>query len=246
MATQAKRARVPADRWFFGGMALLIIALVLGGFAPSFFLRGVVEPRFPLSPMSVAALIHGLTATAWLALFATQVSLVNLKRLDVHRRLAGVGVVLTAAVFLTGVATVLTAVRNAGANERLAASLLTALLEFVLFLVLVLLALRVRRDAQTHKRLMLFAAIGGAAPSAIPRLGLDPPFFSGLIAAYVAAVPLILALMIWDYARFRKLHKGTVIGAGVVVAFWGTAVALLETSWWLAFGGWTARALAAS
>jgi hypothetical protein len=150
-----------------------------------------------------------------------------LKRLDVHRRLAGVGLVLTAAVFLTGVATVLTAVRSAGGNERLAASLLTALFEFALFLVLVLLALRTRKNAQTHKRLMLFAAIGGALPSAIPRLGLEPPFFSGLIAVYITAVPLIL------------------IGAGVIMAFWGAAVAVEKTSWWLAFGGWTAHALAA-
>jgi hypothetical protein len=227
-------------------MALLIVALTLSGFAPSFFLRGVVEPRVPLRPMSIAALLHGLAATAWLALFAAQVSLVSLKRLDVHRRLASVGVVLTAAVFLTGVATVLTAVRNAGANERLAASFLTALLEFALFLFLVLLALRARRDAQTHKRLMLFAAIGGALPSAIPRLGFEPPFFSGLLAAYMTAVPLILAVMIWDYVRFRKLHKGTVIGAGIAVAFWGAAIALENTSWWSAFGGWTTRALAAA
>jgi hypothetical protein len=227
-------------------MALLIVALTLGGFAPSFFLRGLVEPRFPLRPMSIAALLHGLAATAWLALFAAQVSLVSLRRLHVHRRLAGVGLVLTGAVFLTGVATVLTAVRNAGANERLAAGLLSALLEFALFLVLVLLALRARRDAQTHKRLMLFAAIGGALPSALPRLGLEPPFFSGPIAAYTTAVPLILAVMIWDYVRFRSLQKGTVVGVGVVVAFWGAAVALVKTSWWLSFGGWTARALAAA
>jgi hypothetical protein len=225
-------------------MALLIIALTLGGFAPSFFLRGVVEPRVPLRPMSIAALLHGLAATAWLALFAAQVSLVSLKRLDVHRRLGGVGLVLTAAVFLTGVATVLTAVRNAGANERLAASLLTALPEFALFLVLALLALRERRDAQTHKRLMLLAAIGGSLPSAVPRLGLEPPFFSGLIAAYMSVVPLILAVVIWDFARLRKLHKGTLMGVGVIMAFWGAAIAVEKTSWWVAFGGWTARALA--
>jgi hypothetical protein len=226
-------------------MALLIVVLTFGGFAPSFFLRGLIEPRVPLRPMSLAALLHGLAATAWLALFAAQVSLVSLRRLDVHRRLAGVGLVLTAAVFLTGVATVLTAVRAAGANERLSASLLTALFEFALFLVLVLLALRTRKDAQTHKRLMLFAAIGGALPSAIPRLGLEPPFFSGLIAVYMAAAPLILAVVIWDYARIGKLQKGTLVGIGVIAAFWGAAVAIAQTSWWLAFGGWTARALAA-
>jgi hypothetical protein len=153
---------------------------------------------------------------------------------------------LTAAVFLTGVATVLTAVRAAGANERLAASLLTALLGFALFLVLALLALLARRDAQTHKRLMLFAAIGGALPSALPRLGLEPPVFSGLIAAYLTVAPLILAVVIWDFARFRKLQKGTLIGVGVIVAFWGAAIAVAETSWWLALGGWAARVLSAA
>jgi hypothetical protein len=226
-------------------MALLIVALTLGGFAPSFFLRGIVEPRFPLRPISVAAVLHGLAATAWLTLFAAQVSLVSLKKLHVHRRLAGLGLLLTAAVFMTGVATVLTAVRSAP-NERTAASLLTALLEFGLFLVLVLLALQARKDAQTHKRLMLFAAIGGALPSALPRFGFELPFVSGLIAAYVTAIPFILAIMIWDCMRLRKLHKGTLIGTGVIAAFWGAAIALLETDWWPAIGGWTARALAAA
>jgi hypothetical protein len=246
MATVSKVVRLPADRWFFGGMALLIIALTLAAFAPSFFLRGIVEPRAPLRPMSIAAILHGLAATAWLALFAAQISLVSLERLHIHRRLGGVGLALTAAVFLTGVATVLTAVRAAGANERLAASLLTALLEFALFLVLALLALLARRDAQTHKRLMLFAAIGGALPSAIPRLGFEPPFLSGLIAAYTSVAPFVLAVGIWDYARYRRLQKGMLIGVGVIVAFWGAAIAVAETSWWLALGGWTARVLSAA
>jgi hypothetical protein len=245
MATSAKVLRIHPDRWFFGGMALLIIALTLGGFAPTFFLRGLVEPRFPLRPVTMAAVLHGVAATAWLALFAAQVSLVSLRRLDIHRRLAGLGLVLTVAVFLTGIATVLTAIRNAGANERLAAGLLTALFEFALFLVLVLLALWARRDAQTHKRLMLFAAIGGALPSAIPRFGFEPPFFSGLIAVYTTIIPFILAIVVWDYVRFRKLQKGTLLGFGTVVAFYGAVVAVENTGWWLAFGSWTARSLAA-
>jgi hypothetical protein len=93
---------------------------------------------------------------------------------------------------------------------------------------------------------MLFAAIGGALPSALPRLGLEAPFVSGLIVAYLAVAPLILAVVIWDYARFRKLQKGTLIGVGLIVSFWGAGVAVIGTSWWLAFGGWTARALAAA
>ncbi len=226
-------------------MAVVIVALTLGGFAPSFFLRGIVEPRFPLRSMSMAAMLHGLAATAWLALFTAQVSLVSLKKLHVHRRLAGLGLLLTAAVFLTGVATVLTAVRSAP-DERIAASLLTALLEFGLFLVLALLAHLARKDAQTHKRLMLFAAIGGALPVGNPSLQFELPFFSGLIAAYMTAVPLILAVVIWDYSRFRKLHRGTLIGFGTIAAFWGAAVGLLETDWWRAVGGWTLRALPAA
>ena len=252
MATSAKKMRIPADRWFFGGMALVIIAVTLSGFAPSFFLRGIVEPRVPLRPMSIAALSHGLAATTWLALFAAQVSLVSMKRLDVHRSLASLGLVLTTAVVLTGIATVLTAVQVAGSNGRLAASLMLALFEFALFLVLVLLSLRARKDAQTHKRLMLFAAIGGALPSAISRFGLHIPFgeliasYSGLIVAYLTAVPLILAVMLWDYARFRKLHNGTLLGAGVTMAFWAVAIVLEKTSWWAALGAWTGRTLAAA
>jgi uncharacterized YccA/Bax inhibitor family protein len=157
---------------------------------------------------------------------------------------------LTAAVVVTGVATVLTAVRNAGANERLAAGLMLALFEFALFLSLVLLSLRARKDAHSHKRLMLLAAIGGALPSAIARFGLDLPFaeviasYSELIVAYLTAVPFILAIIVWDHVRFGKLHRGTLIGGGVTLAFWVLAIALGKTEWWVKVGAWTARALA--
>ena len=56
-----------SDRWFFSGMGTLLAAMIFAGFVPTFFARDAGLP-----PLSAAQRLHGLTGTAWLALFVVQ------------------------------------------------------------------------------------------------------------------------------------------------------------------------------
>src|SRR5579862_9573982 len=64
-------------------LVVLLIAIVLVGFAKNFYLRAWLGTR----PLIVTAWVHGIVMTAWLALFAGQVSLIGRNRADLHRRL---------------------------------------------------------------------------------------------------------------------------------------------------------------
>ena len=66
--------RASAERRFFTGMALAILATVIVGFSRSFFLRPLF-PDWP-SPSETIFYKHGGVFTAWIVLLAAQASLV--------------------------------------------------------------------------------------------------------------------------------------------------------------------------
>jgi hypothetical protein len=77
--------RQSAERRFYSRMALFLVALVFLGFAPSFYLRGVV-PEFPRPNPSLppSVLMHGLLFSLWMLVFIAQVRLVSAGRRDLH------------------------------------------------------------------------------------------------------------------------------------------------------------------
>ncbi len=64
------------DRKFFGRMAIAIAVLVFIGFAPSFYLRGLIPFPRPNPTMTPLVWAHGLVFTGWVALFYAQARLV--------------------------------------------------------------------------------------------------------------------------------------------------------------------------
>src|SRR5258706_441214 len=92
--------RVRASRWFFPTASFVLLAAVIIGFAPTFYLR----PPFAMRPLPVYLYVHGTVLTTWFALVVVQTWLVAVRRTDLHRRL---GVV---AVFNAGLVVLLSAV----------------------------------------------------------------------------------------------------------------------------------------
>src|SRR4051812_7690240 len=70
--------RKSAERKFYSYMALFLVAVVFIGFAPSFYLRGVVPayPR-PNPTLPPGVMFHGLMFTLWMALLVVQTQLVS-------------------------------------------------------------------------------------------------------------------------------------------------------------------------
>jgi hypothetical protein len=109
------------------------------------------------------------------------------------------------------------------------------LVDMVVFPVFVGLAVAWRRQAQSHKRLMLLASIA-MLPAAVARLpgviGGSPLLFFGLTDA------LLIPLAIWDYRSRGRLYPVTLWGGLALVLSQPLRLALSATPLWMDFARW--------
>jgi len=238
VTTTIARTRWPAERRFYTGMAVALLATVLVGFARSFFLR----PLFPAwpSPGETIFYVHGTVFTAWLVLLIVQTSLVAAGRTDVHRKLGVGGAVLAAVMVVFGVMGAVVAARRPGGFIGIPVPplqfLVIPIFDMVLFASFVTVAIVKRRDAQAHKRWMLLATLN-LITAAIARwpgvisIGLPPVFF-GLTDLFL--VPIVL----WDVRSRGRVHPATLWGGLLLVASQPLRFALSGTAVWMAFARW--------
>jgi hypothetical protein len=239
MATVTERTRPNAERRFYLGMGILIFLIMFAGFAPSFYLRGVVPPYAPYLPMSMTVLLHGLLFTGWLVLFVAQASLVSARRPDIHRRLGLAAFVMLPAMVIVGFSAALGGVaRHSGPPDLSPLTWLAVpLLDIPVFAGLIGAALYKRRDPQAHKRLMLCALIGLTPPGTGRLPGLqDWLTFPGVVIG--SQLLLLSALAIWDLRSRGRVHPVTIIATVVIVGSWVLRLAIWQSEPWLAFAGW--------
>jgi hypothetical protein len=86
------------ERIFYIGIAIVIVGVVFGGFARTYFLR----PFFDTQPLMPLLHLHGFVFTSWLVLYITQTVLISAKRVNVHRRLGIAGAVIAVFMILIG------------------------------------------------------------------------------------------------------------------------------------------------
>src|SRR2546422_10715298 len=99
-ALMVSPGRASAERRFFTGMALAILATVIVGFSRSFFLRPLF-PELP-SPAEMIFYVHGVVFTAWIVLLVVQASLVAGGRTELHRKIGPFSAVLAVAMVVLG------------------------------------------------------------------------------------------------------------------------------------------------
>ncbi len=58
---------------FFLIMSIVSVAILFLGFAPSFYLKPIIQAPPPLSTLTIA---HGIVGTAWMALFIAQATFI--------------------------------------------------------------------------------------------------------------------------------------------------------------------------
>lgn len=239
MATRSPAvSRWNAERLFYSGMALAMLATIFIGFAPSYYLRGVVEPYAPTLPLTPLSHLHGILFSAWTALFVTQTWLVGAGRRDIHRVLGLIGFALLPAMIVVALlASLYGAVRHAGPPMIPPLNFLAVpLFDIPVFAILIGVALWKRREAQTHKRLMLLTMVGMMGP-AIGRLPivttLPPP-----VVIFGLPDLFLLALVGWDLATRGRLHKATIWGGALLVGSQVFRTAIMMTPAWVAVAGW--------
>jgi len=236
-ALMVSPGRASAERRFFTGMALAILATIIVGFSRSFFLRPLF-PEWP-SPSERIFYVHGVVFTAWIVLLVVQVSLVAGGRTELHRKIGPFSAALAVAVVVLGTLGALIAARRAtgftGITIPPLQFLAVPIFDMILFAPFVWLAIAQRRNLQSHKRWMLLATVN-LVTAAIARwpgvLPLGPLAFFGLTDLFV------IALAIWDFRTRGRLHPVTLWGGLLTIVSQPLRLVVSSTQGWLAFARW--------
>jgi uncharacterized membrane protein len=213
------------DRTFFASMAALALALVLIGFAPTFFLK----EAFDTPDLTPLVHVHGAMFTAWPMLLLTQALLIRNGKYSLHRTLGTFGVALMVAMVITGFMIVLGKPRF---NIASRAFIFTPLLGLILFPLFVGAAIRFRREASAHKRWMLLATIllmTAGTRRILHMLGVEAGPY---VAEFVTYALLLLPLVIYDLVRLHRLHPVTAWGGAILLLRHALHAAVAFTDQW--------------
>jgi hypothetical protein len=219
------------DRPFYTGMAIAAAVVVFIGFAPTYFLRA----SYQTTSLPTYLLVHGFLFTTWIALFIAQTSLVAVRRTNVHRRLGWAMASLAAVMVVVGTTAGIWSMRrqvDAGFAQQAQAFLTTPLFSMVAFAGFVTAAIVLRRDSQTHKRLMLLATIS-ILDAAVARLPFE--FLRTSNWNYLPTTDTFLAAAIlYDLASRRTVHRAYVWGGVLLVIEQALRIPVGETAAWQA------------
>jgi len=217
---------------FYVYMAVLMTAIVLGGFWPSYYgplLRGAASRPWVLH-------VHGAIFMGWMVLLMTQVALVVTGRTAAHRKLGRFGIGYGVLVFVMGLvvsfaAPLLHLAAGEWPMDQAAGFLIIPLGDMVLFGGFFGAAIVYRRKPEIHKRLIVLATVA-LLFAAIGRLSFV--LGRGPIALLAWLSPLLVA-MGYDGVVSRRVHRTYVIGL-VLLLIGFTRVLFTESEWWLRIG----------
>jgi hypothetical protein len=210
--------RKASERKFYSRMAIFLVVLVLLGFGPSFYLRGIVPPYPRPNPtLPPTVILHGLVFTLWMGLIIAQTQLIAARKHSVHMTLGKLGmlfaILMIPVMYLTAVWQV------ARANQPPFTDPLTwtivPLSVIVPFAILVWNGWQHRRDVQFHKRAMLSAAILVVMGPSIGRLPIGPPILPVFTVQLLLGLALFIPLAVWDRRTIGQIHPATKLGFGM-------------------------------
>jgi hypothetical protein len=239
--------RTFVERWYFTGMALVMIAVVLTSFTPS-----IAYPEGRRAPLSMLAAAHGTVFVAWLLLFLVQSRLIATRHVAWHKRLGLASILALALMIPLGYATIVAMVRRGfdlsgdlhiAIGNDVAQEAAFPFFNITIFAVLVIAALAYRRRPEIHKRLMLFANIELMPAPLAHFIGHNPvlaplpaPIIMGPISLFV------IAAVGRDWLVARRIHSLTWGLAGLrMVSGALEAGPIGSSAVWRQFVGWLAR-----
>ena len=218
-----------ADRVFFSVMPFVMLAMVLYGFARTYFLVGMVAAPLPNKLIH----IHGAAFTSWMILLIVQTGLVSTKHVKWHMGLGLYGFALAVAMVVLGTLAAVDAMRRGETVLGLDPQtfFVIPVTGMVLFGTLVFFAFKLRRHTEAHKRLILMAtmALMDAAigrwqhPAILQRI---PPTQDLVMLA------LLLTLVVFDLFNLHRVSKYTWRGALFVMVLHLVRVPLGHSAAW--------------
>jgi len=237
VATRAPLTRaLPGRRYdhaFFSAVVALMLATVVAGFGPTYYYTGFWKAPLP-SPIIH---VHAVLFSCWLLMLIAQVSLVSAHRVDVHRRLGIAGCILACAMVISGVLAATDSLNHVPRVPRdVLAFYIVPLSNMVMFSVLMFFAYRLRRDAASHKRLIMLASTA-LMIAAVTRWHVVAIRAHTMRASLVSDI-FLLMLIAYDLFSLRKIHRVTIWGGAFLLVVQLTRLPLGETAAWHHFAGW--------
>ncbi|MEO8175817.1 MAG: hypothetical protein ABI626_04065 [Sphingomicrobium sp.] len=227
--------RRSAERKFYSRMALLLAAVAFLGFAPSFYLRGIV-PAYPRPNPSLTpwVILHGSLFTLWMLVFVAQTQLVSAGRVEVHMKLGKAAMFLALAIIPMMYLTAVWQVARANQPPFTDPLSWTAvpLAAIPVYAILVWTGWQRRKQAQWHKRAMLGAAILVVMGPGFGRLPLAPPILIGFTIQMLVGLMLFVPLIIWDRRTIGHLHPATKLAVALGVISVVVPITLIATGTW--------------
>ena len=226
------------DRRLFKVAAIAFPLVILAGFGRTYYLRGLFDvPPLP----SVIVHLHGVTMTAWVALFVTQVWLISSKRVRVHQRLGYMAIGLAGLILPIGFVTAARAAKYGspstppGVNQL--GFMIVPLFDLVMFTIFFAAGRASPSRRVRQEMLMLLTAIN-FLPPAIARIPIAPLRALGPLWFFGLPTVLVLLCLGLDRWRHRRLNIVFLVGALLLIASYATRLMLMNNPAWLRTAGW--------
>lgn len=213
-------AKLKKGESFFYYFSIVLLFTVVLAFSMNILLR-----NYHLNSAMPLIIVHGTSMLLWYSLLFWQTRLVRINNMTSHKKLGLMSMVLSMIMVASGI---MIAISNyKGEGEAL--TLFGNFSGIFIFGVLYIFAVVNRFKADTHKRLMIIASVAMLSPALVRILRVFDindfvtlPFW----LIYIAVLP------IYDYRKFKKIHKATLLATVFFLAmmFGGVAYAMSE-SW---------------
>jgi hypothetical protein len=251
IAPEGARVRVGSDA-FFVWMAFACVAIAFGGFGLEYW-ASTAAGKLSVPPIYH---IHGVLFSAWTIFLWVQAMFISNGQPARHRGSGLIGISIAASMVWAGLLISISAIRNHTAHGFGEGALTFSVVQvtaIALFAGLVIAALVLARDRETHKRLMLVATIGileaaiarvfklFLAPPEIKAMALrdqPPPLMQLTYGPYVVCDLLILVAMAYDWRTRGRPHPAYLIGGGLTVAVQIMRPIVGPTAAWHSFASW--------
>ncbi len=227
--TVALPRKLRADDVFFPAMAVLILGVVVLGFGQSYFFAGMLRAKLP----NTLVHIHGAIFVSWIFFLVVQASLVAIGRVKWHMKLGIFGVILLPLMVVFGVLTLFDSIRRNGTGLPPELLLVGDLENLAVFVALTVWGLLVRRNAASHKRLMVLGTMAIMGP-AIDRWPI--PHTIAVTLAIFLGLPLLV--VVYDLWSSRRLQRSTAVGFAMIAAVVFTVFPISRLGFWQPVISW--------
>jgi hypothetical protein len=225
---------IEVENRFFVGMALLLLATVLLGFAKSYFLAGLLRAPLPNKLIHV----HAVCFSCWILLLIAQATFISANRFNLHRQFGLFGFGLACGMVVVGVMAAtdsMTRIQMVGPVD-MRTFYAVPMFDVIVFAVLIFCAYRWRHDPATHKRLILIASItivdaatGRDPLTKITQLHYLNNVFTQLYTLLIAG---------FDLWYLKRIHRATVMAGLLSIVMLLVAIPVGSTRPWMAFANW--------